>query len=336
MTRPRILVTGGAGFIGSHTCKLLAARGFEPVAYDNLSTGHRDAVRWGPLVEADLLDTGALRQAMETHRPLAVMHFAACASVAESVSDPAKYYRNNVTGTLTLLEACRDGGVGHFIFSSSCATYGVPPVLPIREDTPQQPINPYGGSKLIGEMMLQHFAQTSGLRFAALRYFNACGADPEGELGERHDPETHLIPRVLMAVAGQASVFELFGTDYGTPDGTCIRDYVHVADLAAAHLLALEYLLDGGKNVALNIGTGSGLSVQDILAAVTRITGRDVPTVTGPRRPGDPPALFADATLIRETLGFTPRYSDLDTIVRTAAPHFGLDLSSRVRAEALS
>lgn len=327
-----ILVTGGAGFIGSHVCKLLASSGFKPVTYDNLSSGHRDAVRWGPLAVGDILDRERLKLAVDTFNPIAVMHFAAVASVAESVVDPALYYRNNVMGTLSLLDTCKAAGIGKLIFSSSCATYGVPAELPIRENTPQQPINPYGGSKLIGEMMLRDVESTSGIRHVALRYFNACGADLEGQLCERHDPETHLIPRILMAAFGVSPSFELFGEDYPTPDGTCIRDYVHVSDLAQAHLLALRYLLEGGESLTVNVGTGTGLSVREILKAVSRVTKRVVPTVSRDRRPGDPPTLYADAALMREKLHFTPRYSDIDTIIETAAPHFGLDLTSRLRA----
>lgn len=327
-----ILVTGGAGFIGSHACKLLAQSGFEPVSYDNLSTGHRDAVRWGPLVIGDILDRGMLQNAVKAFNPVAVMHFAAVASVAESVVNPALYYRTNVMGTLALLDTCREFGIRNIIFSSSCATYGIPPTLPIREDMPQQPINPYGGSKLMGEMLLRDFEETCGLRHVALRYFNACGADLDGELSERHDPETHLMPRVLMAASGMSPSFELFGEDYSTPDGTCIRDYVHVSDLAEAHLLALRHLLDGGESLALNVGTGAGLSVRDIVQAVSRITGRNVPTIVRSRRPGDPPALYADGDLMRSKLGFSPRYSDINTIVQTAAPHFGIDLGSGLRA----
>jgi UDP-arabinose 4-epimerase len=329
-----VLVTGGAGFIGSHVCKLLAASGFEPVTYDNLSTGHRDAVRWGPLVRGDILDRGKLERAVDTFKPIAVMHFAAVASVAESVVDPALYYRINVMGTLSLLDTCKAFRINKVIFSSSCATYGVPAELPIREGTPQQPINPYGGSKLIGEMMLRDFENTSGMRYVALRYFNACGADLDEQLCERHDPETHLIPRVLMAASGVTPNFELFGEDYPTPDGTCIRDYVHVSDLAQAHLIALRYLLDGGDSLAANVGTGTGLSIREIVAAVTRLTGRAVPTVSRPRRPGDPPALYADGKLMREKLSFTPRYSDIDTIIESAAPHFGLRLPARFKATA--
>jgi UDP-arabinose 4-epimerase len=329
-----ILVTGGAGFIGSHVCKLLAASGFDPVTFDNLSTGHHDAVRWGPLVVGDILDRGRLKLAVDTFKPIAVMHFAAVASVAESVADPALYYRNNVMGTLSLLDTCKASGIGKVIFSSSCATYGVPAELPIREDTPQQPINPYGGSKLVGEMMLRDVESTSGISHVALRYFNACGADLDGQLSERHNPETHLIPRILMAASGVSPSFELFGEDYPNPDGTCIRDYVHVSDLAQAHLLALHHLLDGGGSLAVNVGTGIGLSIREILAAVSRVTSCSVPIVSRDRRPGDPPALYADGALMREKLGFTPRYSDIDTIIETAAPHFGLNLTPRLRATA--
>ncbi|MEZ0167520.1 UDP-glucose 4-epimerase GalE [Microvirga sp. TS319] len=330
--RHPVLVTGGAGFIGSHTCKLLAQNGFEPIAYDNLSTGHRDSVRWGPLVVGDILDSTFLQNTMKVFNPIAVMHFAAVASVAESVLNPALYYRVNVLGTLSLLDACRDAGIENIIFSSSCATYGIPSELPIRETTEQQPINPYGGSKLIGEMMLQQAERTAGFRHVALRYFNAAGADLEGELGERHDPETHAIPRILMAASGLSCCFELFGDDYPTPDGTCVRDYVHVCDLANAHLLALRYLLDGGDSLALNLGTGAGLSIREIIQAVGRVTGRPVPTVSKPRRPGDPPALYADGTLARDKLGFETRHSDIDTIVQTAAPHFELNRFSSLKA----
>ncbi|UVF18437.1 UDP-glucose 4-epimerase GalE [Microvirga terrae] len=331
MSEPYILVTGGAGFIGSHACKQLAAQGYIPVAYDNLSTGHADAVRWGPLITGDILNTHRLEAVVREFKPVAAMHFAACASVAESVADPAKYYLNNIMGTSTLLRVCEKHGIGNLIFSSSCATYGAPEVLPIRESTAQQPINPYGGSKLVGEMLLADYAALCDLRYVALRYFNACGADLDGDLGERHTPETHLIPRVLMAASGEATSFELFGDDYETPDGTCIRDYIHVCDLVAAHVLALRHLLGGGESLALNVGTGSGLSVREIVDAVSRITGYVVPTVIKPRRPGDPPALYADPSLIQQKLGFRAKYSDIDTIVRTAAPWFSLDLQPPFR-----
>jgi UDP-arabinose 4-epimerase len=322
--RARVLVTGGAGYIGSHTAKLLNQKGVEPVVYDNLSTGNRSAVRWGPFIEGDILDTERLEQTIARFEPDAVIHFAASAYVGESVEDPAKYYRNNVAGTLSLLNACRNAKLDKVIVSSSCATYGVPAALPIQEATPQHPINPYGRTKLIAEHMLSDFAAAYGLRYVALRYFNACGADPDGELSERHDPETHLVPRALLAAGGKIPSLAVFGDDYETPDGTCIRDYIHVTDLAHGHVLALDHLMAGGADLAVNLGTGRGSSIRQILDAVARVTNHEVPIEIHPRRAGDPPALYADPTLARETLGFSPRYSDLDTIVRTAAPGFGL------------
>jgi UDP-arabinose 4-epimerase len=326
MCAQRVLVTGGAGYIGSHTAKLLSQKGVEPIVYDNLTTGNRSALRWGPFVEGDILDTNCLECTLARFKPDAVIHFAASAYVGESVEDPSKYYRNNVAGTLSLLDACRNAKVDKVIFSSSCATYGVPSVLPIKEVTPQRPISPYGRTKLIAEHMLGDFAAAYGLRYAALRYFNACGADPDGELGERHDPETHLIPRVLLAAGGRIPHLAIFGDDYETPDGTCIRDYIHVTDLAHAHVLAFDHLMESGRNLAINLGTGRGSSIRQILDAVTRITCREVPIEFHPRRQGDPPALYADPTLAHKALGFSPRYSDLDTIVRTAAPVFGLEV----------
>jgi UDP-arabinose 4-epimerase len=326
MCAQRVLVTGGAGYIGSHTAKLLSQKGVEPIVYDNLTTGNRSAVRWGPFVEGDILDTNCLECTLARFKPDAVIHFAASAYVGESVEDPSKYYRNNVAGTLSLLDACRNAKVDKVIFSSSCATYGVPSVLPIKEVTPQRPISPYGRTKLIAEHMLGDFAAAYGLHYVALRYFNACGADPDGELGEWHDPETHLIPRVLLAAAGRIPHMAIFGDDYETPDGTCIRDYIHVTDLAHAHVLAFDHLTGNGRNLAVNLGTGRGSSIRQILDAVARITSNEVPVVFHPRRQGDPPALYADPTLAREAFGFSPRYSDLDTIVRTAAPVFGLEV----------
>ena len=325
----RIFVTGGAGFIGSHTCKLLAARGVEPVVYDNLVTGHRDAVRWGPFIEGDILDSDRLGQALRDWRPDAVIHFAGSAYVGESVENPSKYYRNNVAGSLSLLEACRAVGVLSIVFSSSCATYGAPEQLPIAESTPQRPLNPYGRSKLMVEQMLGDYAAAYGLRYVALRYFNACGADPDGELSERHDPETHLIPRALLAASGALRHLSVFGADYPTADGTCVRDFVHVADLARAHVMALDYLRAGGANFATNLGSGRGASIWQVIEAIRRITGRDVPTVVEPRRPGDPPSLVADPTLARVQLGFSTCMSTIDAIVRTAAPSFGLDAIAR-------
>ena len=326
MTSNVVIVVGGAGFIGSHTAKLLSRQGYEPVIYDNLSTGHREAVRWGRFVEGDILDTPRLTRAIEECGPVAVIHFAASAYVGESVQNPAKYYRNNVNGTQSLLEACRLGNARNVIFSSSCATYGVPDRLPIREGEVQRPINPYGRTKLIAEQMLADYAAAYDLHYVALRYFNASGADIEGELGEAHDPETHLIPRAMMAAAGTIEFLEVYGDDYDTPDGTCIRDYIHVADLARAHVLAVEHLLHGGDNLAVNLGTGHGTSIKEILGAIGRLTGRDVPVEMRPRRAGDPPALYADPALAAEKLGFRAIYSDLDTIIRTAAPFFGLEV----------
>ena len=313
-----ILVTGGAGYVGSHACKALAGAGYRPVVYDNLSRGHREAVRWGPLIEGDLHDTDQVAAALQTHRVTAVMHFAAYAYVGESVGEPATYYRNNVGGTLALLEAMRRTGTGAIVFSSTCAVYGSPERLPIDEATPKLPLNPYGETKLAVERALHWYAGAYGLRFAALRYFNAAGADPEGEIGEDHDPETHLIPRVLRAALGTGEPVEVYGSDYPTADGTAIRDYIHVADLGDAHVRALAYLGAGGENGAMNLGTGEGCSVRQVIAAVERIAGRAVPFREAARRPGDPPELVADPALARARLGWEPHHSDLDTIIRTA------------------
>lgn len=326
MSKQSILVVGGAGFIGSHTAKLLFKQGFEPIVYDNLSTGHLASVRWGPFVQGDILDTQRLAEVLTEHHPAAVIHFAASAYVGESVKDPAKYYANNVTGTHSLLEACRRAGMEHVIFSSSCATYGIPDHLPIRENATQCPINPYGRTKLIAEQMLADYSTAYGLKYVALRYFNAAGADPEGEIGEWHKPETHLIPRALLAAAGSIDFLEVYGDDYNTPDGTCIRDYIHVMDLARAHVLAVEYLMSGGANLAINLGTGRGTSIKEILSAIGSIYGRPVPVAMRARRAGDPPALYAASSLAAEKLGFQALYSDIDTIIRTAAPFFGLEV----------
>jgi UDP-arabinose 4-epimerase len=312
-----VLVTGGAGYIGSHACKALAAAGHLPVAFDNLVYGHREAVRWGPLEIGDIADRTRLESAIDAHRVDAVMHFAAYAYVGESVTDPGKYYRNNVVGTLALLEVLRDRGIDKMVFSSSCATYGIPEEMPIRESAAQRPINPYGTSKLMSEQMIADFGSAHGLRSALLRYFNASGADPEGETGEDHDPETHLIPLALDAAAGKGQL-TVFGEDYPTPDGTCVRDYIHVTDLAEAHVAALDYLVGGGSPTALNLGTGKGVSIREVIAAVEQVTGRPVPHSVGERRPGDPPVLVADPARARETLGWTPRVSDIDSIVSTA------------------
>lgn len=324
MTLQRILVAGGAGFIGSHTCKVLASSGYTPVVFDNLSTGHRENVRWGPLVEGDIRDKRAFLAALKEYQPAAVIHFAAAAYVGDSVVDPAHYYDNNVVGTHTLLEACRSLSINKVVFSSSCATYGIPDHCPISEETPQRPINPYGRTKLIGEQMLADYDRAFGLRHVALRYFNAAGADPEGELCERHDPETHLIPRIIMAAAGILDHVDIYGRDYETSDGTCIRDYIHVTDLAHAHLLALQYLARGGVSVRLNVGTGRGHSILEIIREVENLTGKPLPTRSMKRRSGDPPELFADPHLAEQVLGFAPKLSDLPNIIRTAAHSFGV------------
>lgn len=323
-----ILVTGGAGFIGSHICKALSRAGMIPVAYDNLSTGHADSVRWGPLIWGELADAAALRRTIAEFSPDCVIHCGANAYVGESVDMPRKYYRNNVVGSLTLLEACLDQNIDQIVFSSSCATYGVPASLPIREESLQQPVNPYGRTKLIFEMALEDFAAAYGIRFAALRYFNAAGADPDGELAERHQPETHLIPRALLAAAGKLERLDVFGTDYATEDGTCVRDYVHVSDLAQAHLAAVNHLMAGGDSLSVNLGSGRGTSVREILEAIHRTTGHEVPVRYRPRRAGDPPILFANTAKAKAELGFMPALSDIDTIIRTAGPTFGLEVTA--------
>ena len=313
-----ILVTGGAGYIGSHTCKVLAEAGFLPVTLDNLVYGHRSAVRWGPLIEGDLQDRTLIDQVLDQYRPVGVVHFAAYAYVGESMTDPGKYFRNNVSATLNLLDALTGHGVNAIVFSSTCATYGLPEQVPITEQLPQRPVNPYGESKLFVERALYWYQRAHGLGYTALRYFNAAGADPDGSLGEHHDPETHLIPLVIEAALGQRDTVEIYGTDYDTADGTAIRDYIHVLDLADAHLRALRYLMDGGNSIAMNLGTGQGHSVREVISAVERASGRPVPVKIGPRRAGDPPQLVADSSLARQTLGWVPGYSSLDTIVETA------------------
>jgi len=313
-----ILVTGGAGYIGSHVCKALAQAGFRPVSYDNLVNGHREAVLWGPLVEADLADAATLDRTFHRFDIAAVMHFAAFAYVGESVARPEVYFQNNVVNSLGLLEAMRRNEVRHFVLSSTCATYGLPERVPIPETAPQRPINPYGESKLMVERVLPWYGAAHGLTHATLRYFNAAGADPDGEIGEDHEPETHLIPLVLQAASGQRAEIDIFGADYPTPDGTAIRDFIHVQDLAEAHVKALQRLLAGGRSLTLNLGTGEGYSVRQVVAAAERITGRRIPRREVARRLGDPPVLIADASRARAVLGWTPLLSDLDTILQTA------------------
>jgi UDP-arabinose 4-epimerase len=313
-----IMVTGGAGYIGSHACKALASAGYRPIAYDSLVRGHREAVRWGPLVEGDLADRSLVIDTIRRYDVAAIMHFAAFAYVGESMAQPELYFRNNVINSLGLLEAMRETGIKSMVFSSTCATYGIPDKVPIAEDSPQRPVNPYGESKLMIERALHWHGLAHGVAHVALRYFNAAGADPEGEAGELHEPETHLIPLVLHAALGQRPEIEIYGTDYPTPDGTAIRDYIHVSDLADAHVRALGYLERGGASTALNLATGRGYSVREVIAAAERVTGHRVPGREVGRRAGDPPALVADATRARELLGWTPRFSDLDTIIATA------------------
>lgn len=312
-----ILITGGAGYIGSHTCKVLARHGYRPLVLDNLEHGHRAAIKWGDFEHADLRDRDALQRVFERHDIDAVVHFAAYAYVGASVLDPGLYYRNNVLGSLNLLDAMRAAGVDTLVFSSSCATYGIPGHTPIDEQTEQRPINPYGHSKLMVERLLDDYCRAYGMRACSLRYFNAAGADPDGELGELHDPEPHLVPNVLRAAAGLQRL-RVYGDDYATPDGTCIRDYIHVVDLAEAHRLALEYLPDHPGSHAFNLGAGCGHSVMEIRMAAELQLGVSVPCDFEPRRPGDPPVLVADTTRAAAQLGWRPRYSELSEILRTA------------------
>lgn len=314
----KILVTGGAGYIGGHACKALAAEGYTPIVYDNLVYGHSWAVRWGPLEIGDIADRTRLDEVLGKYSPIAIMHFAAYAYVGESVRNPGKYYRNNVAGTLTLLEAMRDHGIDKLIFSSTCATYGNPNFVPIKESHPQQPINPYGASKLMIERILQDFDCAHGLRSISLRYFNAAGADPDGEVGEAHDPETHLIPLVLDAALGRQPAITIFGDDYDTPDGTCIRDYIHVSDLANAHVLALKALEKGAKTTAYNLGNRQGFSVREVIDSAARVTGRQVPIILGPRRGGDPAVLVGDTTRAMQELGWRTKLNNIDTMIDTA------------------
>jgi UDP-arabinose 4-epimerase len=313
-----ILVTGGAGYIGSHTCKALAKEGFLPLTYDNLCAGHRWAVKWGPFEHGDILDRSGLTKVLIQYRPVAVIHFAAFASVAESVFSPSKYYANNVCGTLNLLESMRDARIDKIIFSSSCSVYGMPIITPIPEDHRAEPINPYGASKLMIERILADYDRAYGLRSISLRYFNAAGADPEGEIGEDHNPETHLIPLVLSVAAGLTPDVKMYGTDYSTPDGTCVRDYIHVCDLAHAHVLSLKALLAGADSKVYNLGNGHGFSVRQVVECAQQVTGRTIRTETCDRRQGDADSLVGNASRIRSDLGWIPGYVDVETIIETA------------------
>jgi len=313
-----ILVTGGAGYIGSHTAKVLSQAGFEPVVVDNLQRGHREAVQWGPLIEADIGDRSALDRVFTQYHIEAVLHFAAFAYVGESMRAPGLYFRNNTFNTLNLLEAMHAHQVRKIVFSSTCATYGNPLQIPITEAHPQNPVNPYGESKLMVERLLYWWGATYGLQWVALRYFNAAGADPEGELGENHDPETHLVPLAISAALGLGKALEIYGTDYDTPDGTAIRDYLHVTDLATAHVAALKYLDAGGVSAAFNLGTGCGQSVREVIAMCEKIGGRKVPAKEVGRRAGDPASLVADARKSAELLSWRPQHSSLEEIIQTA------------------
>ena len=316
--RSRVLVVGGAGYIGSHCCKRLSAAGFEPVVYDNLSTGHREFVKWGPFVEGDIRDGGLLGRVLREHAPVAVMHFAALALVGESVSEPSKYWNVNVGGVLSLLDAMRGAGVDKLVFSSTCAVYGEPATVPIDEQIPKNPVNPYGASKLAAERMIEDFGPAYGLRSVRLRYFNACGADPGLEIGEDREIETHLIPLVLDAALERRPSIGVFGSDYPTPDGTAIRDYIHVVDLADAHVKALEYLLEGGETIAVNLGTGQGASVSEIIAEAERTVGHPIVQEKRARRAGDPAVLVAAPALAGEVLRWRAQRSDLPTIMADA------------------
>ena len=314
----KVLVAGGAGYIGSHVCKALAAAGCVPVAYDNLVRGHAWAVKWGPLIKGDIADTALLKQVLRKHDIQVVIHLAAYAYVGESMQDPGKYFRNNVAGTIGLLDAMVATGTRGLVLSSTCATYGLPEVLPIAEGHPQRPVNPYGESKLSVERALKWYEDAYGLRSVALRFFNAAGADLDGEIGEDHEPETHLVPLAIQAALGIRKELNVFGTDYPTPDGTAIRDYIHVADLAAAHVASLHYLATENRSVALNLGTGHGHSVREVIRQVERVSGRRVPARNAPQRPGDPPVLVATSERAAQLLAWRAQHSDLATIVQSA------------------
>lgn len=313
----KVLVVGGAGYIGSHTCLLLAERGYQPIVFDNLSNGHEEFVRWGPFEHGDIRDRQRLDEVFAKHQPDAVLHFAALIEVGESVKQPVAFYDNNVIGSLTLLSSAIDAGIKAFVFSSTCATYGLPESVPIDESHRQAPINPYGRTKWVVEQALKDYSTYKGLKSVMLRYFNAAGADFEGRIGEWHTPETHAIPLAIEAALGRREGFKVFGTDYDTRDGTCVRDYIHILDLADAHVRAVDYLLDGGDTVELNLGTGTGTTVKELLAAISEVSGRPFPVEYADRRDGDSTTLVANNEKAREVLGWEPKYS-LTDIIRSA------------------
>lgn len=317
MAGETVLVVGGAGYIGSHTCLDLANKGFQPVVYDNFSNGHREFVKWGPAEEGDIRDRARLDEVLAKYKPAAILHFAALIEVGESVKDPVSFYENNVIGTLTLLAAAQAAGIGAFVFSSTCATYGLPQSVPLDESHRQVPINPYGRTKYIVEQALADYDQYKGLRSVVLRYFNAAGADFEGRIGEWHTPETHAIPLAIDAALGRRQGFKVFGSDYDTRDGTCVRDYIHVLDLADAHVRAVEYLLKGGDSVALNLGTGTGTTVKELLGAIETVSERPFPVEYVGRREGDSTTLVANNDKARDILGWSPQY-DLSRIIESA------------------
>jgi UDP-glucose 4-epimerase len=313
-----ILIVGGAGYIGSHLNKEISKKRIKTVIFDNLSYGHRDFVKWGTFEQGDLGNIEDIRSVFRKYPIEAVMHFAAFTYVGESVEDPQKYYLNNVKNTLNLLQVMLEENVKYFVFSSTCATYGNPVEIPITENHPQNPINPYGKGKLIVETVLKDYSDAYGLKYASLRYFNAAGADPDGEVGELHDPETHLIPLILDVAAGKREDIKIFGTDYDTPDGTCIRDYIHVTDLAEAHILALEYLQNGGKSDFFNLGNGNGFSVKEVIETAREVTGKNIKAAEADRRPGDPPILVGSSNKAKEKLNWNPKYDELSKIIETA------------------
>lgn len=318
MDNDKILVTGGAGYIGSHVCKALKQQGYTPVVYDNLCSGNVSAIKWGPFEEGDIRDRNRLSQVIETHKPQAIMHFAALIQVAESVIEPSLYYNNNVYGSFCLLEEAKKHNIKHMVFSSTAAVYGYPDTFPIPENSPKAPINTYGQTKLMMEQMIQDYSSAYGLSHAILRYFNAAGADPDCEAGTAYKKDTHIIPLLMNVASNLMPAIKIFGTDYNTPDGTAIRDYLHVSDLADVHILALKHILSGKGNLTLNVGTNQGLSVKEVVEIARSITGHPIPADLADRRVGDPPILIADATQAREILQWNPVHSSPETIIKTA------------------